>query len=96
MMKENKIRYSILKTRKNKGNPFQSLNEIINDREAILEQGNFLSREGYITSNHYADDTIHKWGDLTEKGEKYLKENSKSGISIKFLKELKSWIPFIK
>lgn len=91
-----KLRYAILKVLEEKKDPFNVLvSESISDSE-VFEQGKFLQRESYITKNHYADDTIYIWGELTEKGEDYLQENSKLSKAYALAKELRDWLPFMK
>ncbi|MBK0029267.1 MULTISPECIES: YjcQ family protein [Lactococcus] len=57
----------------------------------ILEQGNFLSREGYIKGNESSGNSIYKWGYLTEKGEQFLEDNKVWKKAYKGLKELRDW-----
>ncbi len=93
-MEKKKLRYAILKTLDEDGDPFNELqNEEVSEM-GILEQGRFLSREGYIVGNKYGDNTIFMWGHLTEKGEDYLEENSKFAKAYSVAKEIRDWIPF--
>lgn len=93
-MDKKKLRYAILKTLDENRNPFNELqNEEISEMD-ILEQGRFLSREGYIDGNLYADNTIYWWGELTEKGEEFLEKNSTFAKAYSVAKEIRDWIPF--
>ena len=95
-MDKKKLRYAILKVLEEKNDPFKILvSEDISEND-VLEQGNFLQREGYIKGNLYADNTIYFWGKLTEKGENYLEENSKLSKAYAMAKEVRDWIPFIR
>lgn len=93
-MDKKKLRYAILKTLDDKKNPFTVLPNAEVTEEDILEQGRFLSREDYITKNFYADNTIYMWGQLTEKGEEYLDENSTFAKAYSVAKEIREWLPF--
>ena len=69
-----------------------SLSEV--QREALYGIIKFLDREGYITNVLYSDDTVEmdECIEITEKGEKYLQDNSKMSKLYKGIKELRSWI----
>lgn len=95
-MDKKKLRYAILKVMEEKKDPFNVLvSESISNSD-ILEQGNFLKREGYIINTRYADNTIFFWGELTEKGEAYLQENKKLSKAYAIAKEVRDWFPFMK
>ncbi|RNB56536.1 hypothetical protein EDM57_12065 [Brevibacillus gelatini] len=95
-MNKVKLRYAILKEIYN-GNTTLTEADLCVGREEFDEAVNFLSREGYLTGIIWADDRPHlpKIGlVLTEKGEKYLEENSVLAKTYKGLKEIREWIKF--
>lgn len=93
-MDKKKIRYAILKTLEEKNDPVQVLTNSGITKEDILEQSWFLEREKYVTKHFGADNIIYTWGQVTEKGEKYLEDNSILSKAYKLAKEAKDWIPF--
>ncbi|WP_404403831.1 YjcQ family protein [Jeotgalibacillus malaysiensis] len=92
-MNKQKLRYAILKE-------FDNGNKNISDADFPVEQNEFdeavrfLGREGYIRGVGYADNrpyflqAVH----VTEKGEKYLSENSAWSKVYKGIKEIKGFI----
>ena len=90
------LRYAILKLLEEKEDPFKVLVSEEIPESDVLEQGRFLHAEGYIRNNIYADNTIYFWGNLTEKGEEYLQENSKLAKAYSLAKEIRDWIPLMK
>nr|WP_242647370.1 hypothetical protein [Latilactobacillus sakei]QWP89814.1 hypothetical protein GLDMNBAO_00026 [Latilactobacillus sakei]UMW90436.1 hypothetical protein GLDMNBAO_00026 [Latilactobacillus sakei] len=77
LLKESNLRRNILE--KIKTDPGQWEIEIPNvDKEEIINQINFLYREGYITKPTYGDNTIYSMAfvKITEKGEKLLEAAS--------------------
>ena len=94
-MKKEKIRYAVLKVLEDKKDPFSELNPPL-DEENIAKQGSFLANEGYISRNSWYDNKLHIWGELTEKGEKYLKDNNSFAKAYQVAKEVRDWMPFFK
>ncbi|MBY6900204.1 YjcQ family protein [Clostridium botulinum] len=90
-MDKHKLRYAILKEI-DKHNTSLTEVEFGVAEEEFDSAVRFLDREGYLIGIYYADDRpwINKLGpELTEKGEKYLKENSALAKTYKGLKEIR-------
>src|SRR5699024_185276 len=92
-----KLRYAILKEIY-KGNNKLSENDFSITEEQFDEAIRFLHREKYLSGIFYADDrpwlfegTVY----LTEKGEKYLKENKSFSKLYKGLKEVREWLKLL-
>ncbi|WP_243357275.1 YjcQ family protein [Bacillus litorisediminis] len=94
-MNKDKLRYAILKEFDN-GNRSFTYTDLGVEINVYEDQMRFLSREGYIQGVLYADDTVYSINQvvLTEKGEKYLEENSKLSKLYRGLKEIKEFIMF--
>lgn len=93
-MNKQKLRYAILKE-VDKSNTQLTEVEFGVTGEEFNSAVMFLTREGYLIGVHYADDRpwLYKIGpELTEKGEKYLKDNSVLSKSYKGLKEIRDWL----
>jgi len=93
-MDKNKLRYAILKEISEGNTPLteQDFEVIENEFDEAVR---FLTREKYAEGIYYADDrpVLNKIGPIaTEKGERYLSENSTLSKAYKGLKEIKSWI----
>ena len=93
-MDKKKLRYAILKTLEENKDPFIVLESDEIAKEDIFKQGKFLDQESYITKNTYASNTIYWWGELTEKGEEFLEENSTFAKAYSVAKEIREWLPF--
>lgn len=93
-MDKQKLRYAILKEIDKKNTPLTEVEFGVTEEEfdsAVM----FLEREGYLIGVDYADDRawLYKIGpELTEKGEKYLKDNSILSKTYKGLKEIRDWL----
>lgn len=90
-----KLRYAILTEVDKKTNKRGPDSEIFGVSEDLFfDQVTFLYREGYMNKPMYADDKVYMWplNGITEKGEKYLKDNSTLGKTYSTLKEIRDWI----
>ena len=93
-MDKNKLRYAILKEISEGNTPLTEQDFGVNE-EQFDEAVGFLTREKYAEGICRADDrpVLEKIGPIaTEKGERYLAENSTLAKAYKGLKEIKSWI----
>ena len=92
-MNKKKLRYAILKELDN-GNDNISEETFGITPEEFKKQVEFLYREGCLTKPFIADDIVYYIDSsyLTEKGENYVKENSKLLKVYKATKEIKDWI----
>lgn len=93
-MDKQKLRYAILKE-------VDKADIIVSEQHFNVSEDEFdntvryLTREGYLKGVFYADDRPQFWENsalLTEKGERYLEENSKWAKAYKGLKELRDWL----
>lgn len=93
-MKDEKLRYAILKEIK-RGNK-DLTEQLFGVTEEIFDNNtSFLIRENYLFGVFYSDDRpqFNKTSPgLTEKGERYLSDNSKWSKGYDKLKELRDWI----
>lgn len=91
-MNKERFRYALLKEIEN--NTPLTEDDFGVDAETFDNNVWFLVREGYIDGVGRGDDRAWVEEDtyLTEKGEKYLKDNSSLSKLYKGLKEIKSWI----
>lgn len=93
-MDKQKLRYAILREIDKKNTPLTEVEFGVTEEE-FHNAIRFLDREGYLSGIDYADDRpwINKLdSELTEKGEKYLKENSAVAKAYKGLKEIRDWL----
>lgn len=92
-MNKEKLRYAMLKEI-DKGNVPLSEQDFNVEEDIFDEAAWFLQREGYLIGVGKGDDRawIEIDTKLTEKGERYLKENSTLAKGYKGLKEIKAWI----
>ncbi|BBI32668.1 YjcQ family protein [Cohnella abietis] len=77
------------------GNTPLSEEELSVDGKEFDDAVNFLVREKYLIGVEHYDDRpqLHKIGpELTEKGEKYLEENSTFSKTYRGLKEIRDWL----
>lgn len=93
-MDKKKLRYAILKE-------IDSCNKKLTEKDFGVSEGEFdeavrfLDREGYLKGFRYGDNRpilFDGTSYLTEKGEKYLEENSALSKTYKGLKEIKEWL----
>lgn len=97
-MDKSKLRYAILK-QIDDGNADTKMYEVFEvSHEEWFKQIGFLDREGYITQPMYGDNSVYSFAftELTEKGEKYLHDNSKWVKAYGLAKEVRDWIAFFK
>lgn len=93
-MDKKKLRYAILKEIDSKNFPVTE-DKFGVDEDSFDNQIRFLHREKYITNIYYSDDRPEMdncYIELTEKGEKFLEENSTWSKLYKGMKEIKDWI----
>lgn len=93
-MDKQKLRYAILREIDKNNMPLTEKDFAVSEFE-FDNAVDFLINEEYLTGILYSDDRpeVNKIGPkLTEKGEKYLKENSVLGKTYKGLKEIRDWI----
>ncbi|GAA0387356.1 YjcQ family protein [Paenibacillus motobuensis] len=101
-MNKEKIRFVILKETES-GELFNNIDEEklmqldlgFNWKE-FEDQVGYLVQAGYLTKPFYADDTIYYFNSvLTEKGEKYLKDNKLNKKAYRVAKEIKEWLSLL-
>lgn len=93
-MDKNKLRYAILKEI-DQGNKALTEKDFGVSEDEFDEAVRFLDREGYLKGFLYGDDRplLHNGtAYLTERGEKYLSENSALSKTYKGLKEIRNWL----
>ncbi len=93
-MDKQKLRYAILREIDKKNTPLTEAEFRVTEEE-FDSAVRFLEREGYLIGIYYDEGRprIYKLGpELTEKGEKYLKENSTLTKTYKGLKEIRDWL----
>ncbi|SMF88185.1 YjcQ protein [Paenibacillus uliginis N3/975] len=93
-MNKERLRYAILKEVNEGNTPLTEEDFDVSENE-FDDAVNFLSREKYLTGLLWAGDRphLHKIGPvLTERGEKYLNENSILSKTYRGLKEVREWI----
>lgn len=91
-MNKKKLRYAMLKEIE-KGNIPLTEQDFNVEEDDFDEAAWFLQREGYLIGVGKGDDRA--WieeVELTEKGERYLEENSLLAKGYKGLKEIRDWI----
>lgn len=94
MMNKKKLRYAILKEIDG-GNKMITEKDFSVSEEEFDEAVRHLDREGYLGGFMYADNRPRLFEGtafVTEKGENYLDENSKSSKTYKGLKEIRDWL----
>ncbi|MDQ0860023.1 YjcQ family protein [Bacillus sp. V2I10] len=94
MMNKEKLRYAILKEISNGNTPLTDDDFPVTPTE-FDEAVRFLTRENYLQGIEYSDNRPHIYmigPMLTEKGEKYLEENSVWSKAYRGLKEVKEFI----
>lgn len=93
-MNNQKLRYAILKEI-NQGEVNISEKHFDVSENEFDNAVRYLTREGYLKGIFYAENRPQFWENsayLTEKGEKYLEENSIWRKAYKGLKEARDWI----